>query len=147
VPLVQMVHENRCSVIPPTEGKELSAADVPEMLALAELTKPGPFGARTVELGTYLGLHCGGLVAMAGERLRIPGYTEISGVCTHPDHRGHGYASTLISALVGRISDRGEVPFLHVRPENKRAVELYRQHGFAERAEFHLAVLSRSQMQ
>ncbi len=74
--------------------------DVPEMVALAELTKPGPFGTRTRELGEYLGIRkTKRLVAMAGERLHLPGYTEVSAVCTHPDFQGRGYARELMSIL------------------------------------------------
>jgi ribosomal protein S18 acetylase RimI-like enzyme len=144
VPLLQMVQERCTTVTSTVEAEELNAADVSQMQVLAELTKPGPFGRRTHELGTYLGVRCEGrLVAMAGERLRVPGYTEISAVCTHPEHLGRGYASALAAALMRRIRDCGEVPFLHVRAENKRAVELYERLGFTGRAMFHLAVLYR----
>jgi GNAT superfamily N-acetyltransferase len=120
----------------------LTQADVPEMLALTKLTKPGPFGARTHEMGDYFGIRCAGtLAAMAGERLRLPGYTEISAVCTHPDHLGHGYASALMGGLMDRIFTRGEMPFLHVLPENTRAIQVYEQLGFTKRASMHLAVL------
>jgi ribosomal protein S18 acetylase RimI-like enzyme len=145
VPLLQMVHEE-CKLPSLTlEWIELGEADVPEMLALAALTKPGPFGKRTYELGTYIGLRREGrLVAMAGERLRVPGYTEVSAVCTHPDHCGHGYAGGLVAALVERIRNRREVPFLHVRPENVRAVKLYKWLGFRERLVLHMAVIRKS---
>jgi ribosomal protein S18 acetylase RimI-like enzyme len=116
---------------------QLSAADAPEMLALAELTRPGPFGIRTHELGTYLGIRKEGkLIAMAGERLRLPGFTEISAVCTHPDHTGRGHAAELVSVLVAQIFRRGESPFLHVREINTRAIELYLRLGFVRRRAF-----------
>lgn len=150
VPLLQMVYEG-CempspSLVPSLDPSiELKAEDSPEMLALAELTQPGPFGRRTHELGHYLGIRrAGSLVAMAGERLRAPDYTEVSAVCTHPDHFGHGYATALIAAVVKRIRDSGQTPFLHVRPENTRAAELYRRLGFTERAQLHLAVVRKS---
>ena len=120
----------------------LTHSDVPEMQALAQLTKPGPFGARTHEMGDYLGIRSAGiLAAMAGERLRLPGYTEISAVCTHPHHLGHGYASALMGELMNRIRNRRELPFLHVRPENTRAIQLYERLGFKQRASFYYAVL------
>jgi predicted GNAT family acetyltransferase len=121
---------------------DLSAPDVPEMLELTALTKPGPFNRRTHELGTYLGIRRDGrLVAMAGERLKVPGYTEVSAVCTHPDHAGHGYARILMTEVMRRICYRGETPFLHVREDNVRAIELYKRLGFKQRVLSHLAVL------
>ncbi|WP_328297378.1 GNAT family N-acetyltransferase [Streptomyces sp. NBC_00435] len=112
----------------------LGPADVPEMLDLIALTRPGPFLPRTVELGTYLGIRRGGrLVAMAGERLRPPGWTEISAVCTHPDHRGGGLATLLVRAVAAGIRERGDVPFLHTAASNTRAVRLYESIGFTVR--------------
>jgi len=142
-PLLQMVYDGRETSTSAVEMEELNAANVAEMLELAELTKPGPFGRRTHEMGTYLGIRSGGrLVAMTGERLHMPGYTEVSAVCTHPEHLGHGYARTLVGEIVRRICNRNEVPFLHVRRENTRAIELYKRLGFANRATLQLAVLS-----
>jgi predicted GNAT family acetyltransferase len=124
---------------------ELGSDDIPEMLALTELTKPGPFGTRTRELGTYLGIRqSGNLVAMTGERLAVPGYTEVSAVCTHPDHNGHGYAAALMKAVIKGIRDRGEIPFLHSRADNDRAVRLYERLGFKTRVELHLAVVRKA---
>jgi predicted GNAT family acetyltransferase len=121
---------------------ELSVADSPEMIELTALTKPGPFSTRTHELGTYLGIRdAGKLVAMAGERLKVPGFTEVSAVCTHPEHTGHGYARILMSEVMRRIRSRGEAPFLHVREDNVRAIALYERLGFAVRVVAHLAVL------
>jgi ribosomal protein S18 acetylase RimI-like enzyme len=146
-PLLQMLCENS-SAVPATlrtgqpEFIRLTNADVPEMLALTKLTNPGPFASRTHELGDYFGIRVAGtLAAMAGERLRLPGYTEISAVCTHPDHLGHGYASTLMGNLVERIRSRGEQPILHVLPENARAIQVYERLGFAKRTVLQLAVL------
>jgi ribosomal protein S18 acetylase RimI-like enzyme len=120
----------------------LTQADVPEMLVLTKLTIPGPFGARTHELGDYFGIRVGErLAAMAGERLRLPGYTEISAVCTHPDHLGRGYASSLIEMLVERICSRGESPFLHVRSTNLRAIQVYERLGFRKRITLNYTVL------
>jgi ribosomal protein S18 acetylase RimI-like enzyme len=121
---------------------ELGAADVPEMMELTALTKPGPFSKRTHEMGTYLGIRSNGkLIAMAGERMRVPGHTEVSAVCTHPEHAGHGYARILTAEVVQRIRGRGETPFLHVREDNVRAIELYHRLGFVRRVLLHLAVL------
>jgi ribosomal protein S18 acetylase RimI-like enzyme len=143
-PLLQMIlGEDAHLPVPPRSHEfiELTPADVPEMVALATLTKPGPFATRTREMGTYLGIRSGGkLVAMAGERLKLPGFAEISAVCTHPDHLGHGYAGFLMTLVAERIRERGEVPFLDVRPENTRAVQLYERLGFTRRHLYHYAV-------
>jgi len=145
VALLQMVREKGDK----TDGKkvafvELGESDVPEMMALAELTKPGPFSRRTREMGDYVGVREDGkLIAMAGERLRVPGYTELSAVCTHPDHLGRGYAGFLMSEIIRRIVERGERPFLHVRPENARAVGLYERLGFEKRLLKKYAILQR----
>jgi ribosomal protein S18 acetylase RimI-like enzyme len=150
-PMFQMLYENGSSSLsaPGSKGARstpefirLAQSEVPEMLALTKLTNPGPFGARTYEMGDYFGIRVEGrLVAMAGERLRLPGYTEISAVCTHPDHLGHGYASALMTLLMDRICSRGELPFLHVRSENTRAVQVYEHLGFMKRASLYYAVL------
>ena len=125
--------------------RELTMADVPEMLALTKLTEPGPFLPRTIELGAYLGVHdAGSLVAMAGERLHLTGFTEISAVCTHPQYRGRGYGNALLSALISRIMRRGETPILHVRTQNAAALRLYEKLGFKVRAQLHLAVIKYS---
>ncbi|MGC0412712.1 ribosomal protein S18 acetylase RimI-like enzyme [Streptomyces sp. SAI-195] len=113
---------------------ELDADSVPEMLDLVARTEPGPFWPRTRELGTYLGLRVDGtLVAMAGERLRPPGWTEISAVCTAPEARGQGHAARLVGALAARILARGERPFLHVAETNAGAIALYERLGFKTR--------------
>lgn len=113
---------------------ELGKDDVPDMLDLVARTEPGPFWPRTHELGTYLGIRVEGtLVAMAGERLRPPGWTEISAVCTAPEARGRGHAARLISGLAARIVARGDRPFLHVAEKNSGAVALYERLGFKTR--------------
>jgi predicted GNAT family acetyltransferase len=120
----------------------LNRSDVPAMLHLVELTKPGPFGSRTHELGNYIGLRIGGeLVAMAGERMRLTGYVEISAVCVHPAHRGKGYGRILISALAQAIVERGDIPMLHVFTDNGPAIALYDRLGFAIRRRLHVTVL------
>jgi len=112
----------------------LGDEDVPEMLALVEKTRPGPFARRTIALGTYLGIRDDGvLVAMAGERMHPAGYTEISAVCTDADHRGLGLASQLVRALVRSIRGRGETPFLHLTTENENAHRVYDALGFETR--------------
>jgi predicted GNAT family acetyltransferase len=112
------------------------------MIELTALTKPGPFSTRTHELGTYFGIREGGkLVAMAGERLKVPGYTEVSAVCTHPEHTGKGYARVLMIEVMRGIRQRGETPFLHVRQDNERAIALYERLGFIKRHRGHFAVI------
>ena len=142
-PLLQMVSEDDT---PPVAANfqiaELGLQDSPEMIELTALTKPGPFGPRTHELGTYLGIRREEkLVAMAGERLKVPGYTEVSAVCTHPDHLGHGYAQALMSEVMRGIRERDETPFLHVRADNARAVRVYEKLGFKTRKEGYFAVI------
>ncbi|MFF9983108.1 GNAT family N-acetyltransferase [Streptomyces erythrochromogenes] len=127
---------------PAPEAVRLGPSDVPEVLALIELTKPWPFLPRTVELGTYLGIrHRGRLIAMAGERLHPPGWTEISAVCTHPGYRGRGLATRLVRAVAAGIRERGEVPFLHTSAANTGAIRLYESIGFTlRRRPFFMAV-------
>ncbi|TWG96943.1 putative acetyltransferase [Nocardioides sp. J9] len=117
--------------------EELSADDAPAMRALAEETKPGPFWERTHETGRYVGVRddAGRLVAMAGERLRLSGWTEVSAVCTAPDARGRGLAERLVRDVAARIIERGDRPFLHVAATNTGAIRLYERLGFTVRAE------------
>jgi ribosomal protein S18 acetylase RimI-like enzyme len=128
------------------ELSELTESDAVEMLALARLTQPGPFGMRTRELGNYIGIRREGkIVAMAGERLRVDAYTEISAVCTHPAYLGRGFAAKLMTELAHRIRARGETPILHVRGSNTRAIALYERLGFETRAHLHCLVLRSEQ--
>ena len=147
-PLVQMVCANghgSATSNRSAEIVELGPRDSPEMLAVTELTKPGPFGTRTHELGYYVGIRQEGrLVAMAGERLKVPGYTELSAVCTHPDYLGRGYAGALMTKVMRQIRERGETPFLHVRADNARAIALYERLGFAIRHRGYFAVLRKT---
>ncbi|WP_319437612.1 GNAT family N-acetyltransferase [Mycobacterium sp. RTGN5] len=127
---VQLVDDG-VAAQPDDEAVRLTAADVPEMLALVEQTKPGPFLPRTIELGTYLGIRRGGrLVAMAGERLHPPGWTEISAVCTAADYRSRGLSTRLVHAVAHGIRQRGEIPFLHAAASNTNAIRLYQSLGF-----------------
>jgi ribosomal protein S18 acetylase RimI-like enzyme len=130
---VQLV-DNGLRAEPDPEAERLGPADVPEIVDLVARTKPGPFLKRTVELGTYLGIRDGGrLIAMAGERIRPPGWTEISAVCTDPAYRGRGLATRLVRAVAAGIRDRGDIPFLHAAADNTSAVRLYESLGFTVR--------------
>jgi GNAT superfamily N-acetyltransferase len=141
--LVQMIGE-RVTGVDCSEAIMLGAADVPEMLELAAQTVPGPFLTRTIELGDYLGIRCdGALVAMAGERFRLDGWTEISAVCTQPEHRGRGLASQLIGALIGGIQLRSQRVFLHVLSTNSGAIQLYEELGFRVRQTATMIVVTR----
>jgi ribosomal protein S18 acetylase RimI-like enzyme len=123
----------------------LGPDDVPVMMELTKLTNPGPFAARTRELGTFLGVRVDGrLVAMAGERMKPAEYTEITAVCVHPDHRGRGYAQMLLGAVARQISARGEIPFLHVFSDNDGAIALYRRQGMEIRRRLYVTVLGRN---
>ena len=123
----------------------LADADAGEMLALADLTKPGPFRPRTHTLGDFLGIRSEDrLVAMAGTRFQLDGYREVSGVCTHPDFAGRGLARSLVARIVNAIHAQRLVPFLHVDSENGRARSLYRHMGFVERAALPMVVVGRA---
>lgn len=112
----------------------LTPEDVPEMMKLVELTQPGPFSSGTIEMGNYIGIkEDGELIAMGGERMKPEGYTEVSGICTHPDHRGKGYAKAITGALTNAIFERGETPFLHVFNQNTPAIKLYEKLGYKTR--------------
>jgi predicted GNAT family acetyltransferase len=144
------VHQMIAARIAPPEDNadviELDDADAAEMQALAELTQPGPFHARTHTLGGFVGIRENGrLIAMTGERMRVPGFTEISAVCTHPDARGRGLAAKLMRIVAHRIVARGEELFLHVYPHNKSAIAVYERLGFRHRATVHLTVLRHRQ--
>ncbi|MGZ3756778.1 MAG: GNAT family N-acetyltransferase [Mucilaginibacter sp.] len=116
------------------ELKPLTTEHVPQMLALTKLTNPGPFAKKTIDFGHYQGIFDGDqLVAMAGQRLNIFNYAEISAVCTHPDYLGKGYARQLLLHHVHRIRAAGNIPFLHVRHDNHRAVNVYESLGFVAR--------------
>jgi len=123
----------------------LGSADVPAMMELTELTRPGPFSLRTHELGIFLGIRIDGrLVAMTGARMRPGRYTEMTAVCVHPDYRGRGYAQLLLAAVSRKLVAQGEIPFLHVFSDNDSAVALYRRQGMELRRRLHATVLSRS---
>lgn len=120
----------------------LDESDVPAMAELVALTNPGPFAARTHTLGTFLGIKLDGrLAAMIGERMKPGNYTEMTGICVHPDFRGRGYAQVLMGEIAKQIVARGEIPFLHVYSDNAPAIALYRRQGMAVRRTMHVTVL------
>jgi ribosomal protein S18 acetylase RimI-like enzyme len=145
--LSQMIAESDAELQPATDSdgpliRGLTAADVPQMIALAHVTEPGPFRQRTHELGAFFGIFEGDrLVAMAGQRLHLPQFVEVSAVCTHPDVRGRGYARLLIATVTREIRQRGKTPFLHVLADNHSAIRVYLTLGFTLRRNLHLAVL------
>ena len=141
---VQMLATRVPDAAPKADITILTDADAPEMVALARLTEPGPFLERTNRMGRFIGIRVNGrLAAMAGERMRIPGYTELSGVCTHPDLRGRGYARRLSTVVVSDIIARGERAFLHAWKSNHTAIALYEQLGFEVRTDVNISVLTR----
>ncbi|SIT45847.1 GCN5-related N-acetyltransferase [Paraburkholderia piptadeniae] len=143
--VLQMIWQGMLDRQDELQHVRLAVADVPEMLALITATEPGPFGPRTIELGSYFGIRTQDkLVAMAGERMRLDGFTEISAVCVDAAFRGRGYAAGLMRLLISAITARGETPFLHVFTSNRTAISLYRTLGFVDRREMHLTVLDRA---
>jgi len=144
---VQMIATRRMEMaMADDEVVALGDADAAEMLALAKLTEPGPFLPRTHTMGVFRGIRIEGrLAAMAGERFRFPGFTEVSGVCTHPDFRGRGLARRLSAAVGSGIEARGERPFLHAWSSNRPAISLYESLGFEIRAEVDVKVLERGE--
>jgi ribosomal protein S18 acetylase RimI-like enzyme len=119
---------------PTTELTTLTREHVPQMLSLTKLTNPGPFAERTIDFGHYRGVFENGeLAAMAGQRLHAFNYAEVSAVCTHPDHTGKGYARQLLIHQINRIQAAGEIPYLHVRSDNDRAIKVYESLGFVTR--------------
>ncbi len=137
-----------CAEPPPVSDQAfvtLGPDDVPDMLALTALTEPGPFAARTHEMGLYVGVRSedGRLAAMTGQRLGLGDFTEISAVCTHPDFQGRGYAKALVAYQAARIHGEGRTPFLHVKTENGAKV-VYEKLGFRVRRPIQYSVLARA---
>lgn len=123
----------------------LQTKHVDEMIALAKLTKPGPFDKRTIEFRHYYGIFDNDkLAAMTGQRLHVNNYTEISAVCTHPDLLGKGYAAALVKHQLRIICNDGQIPFLHVRDDNGRAIALYERLGFVQNGVMHFYFLKRN---
>lgn len=144
--VVQMVFEGDLTTDPPAfDILSLSEDDSSEMYELALLTRPGPYVRHTNRLGAFVGVrHEGRLIAMVGERMRMPGLTEVSGVCTHPDHRGRGYAAALMRVVMARMLAKRETPFLHANASNKGAIAVYERLGFRLRATMIATVLERA---
>ena len=142
----QMIGSPADSPLRDAEIVTLGAADVPAMMALTALTKPGPFAARTHELGTFLGIRAGGeLVAMTGERMKPGHFTEMTAVCVHPEYRGRGYAQALLAAVARQIEARDEIPFLHVFSNNASAIALYQRQGMRVRRRLHVTALMKQE--
>ncbi|MEO7924175.1 MAG: GNAT family N-acetyltransferase [Chitinophagaceae bacterium] len=145
IPLYQM----HCPVLQPVSVPEnlimpLGDEHIPLMLELTAMTKPGPFYQRTIDFGNYLGIFQDDqLVSMAGDRMKVNGYTEVSAICTHPDHTGKKYASYLTTRAAERIIQEGDIPFLHVRTDNLRAIEVYKKMGFEVRADINFAIFKK----
>lgn len=142
LPAHQMVVADLAPTAVPDNIRPLTDADVPQMLELIELARPGPFLPHTIELGSYFGVFAGDqLVAMAGERVHLPGHTEVSAVSTHPDHRGRGLGAALTHYVAAGIAARGEVAFLHVAQTNDNARRVYERLGFTTRTMVDFAVV------
>ncbi|MCJ8210119.1 GNAT family N-acetyltransferase [Mucilaginibacter sp. RS28] len=125
----------------------LNELHVPQMLELTKLTNPGPFNERTINFGNYYGVLVNDtLAAMAGQRLQPFDYTEISAVCTHPDHLGNGYATQLLTHQIQLITQVGKTPFLHVRNDNQRAIDVYQRLGFTIRKPAYFYVLVKDKL-
>ena len=144
----QMVYGNTRALPKGSKAAEilpLTNEHIPQMLALTKLTNPGPFGSRTIDFGHYTGIFDGDqLVAMAGQRLHAVPYAEISAVCTHPDYLGKGYARQLLTYQVNRILSELGIPYLHVRHDNHRAIQVYESLGFKKRTPIYFQVLQKS---
>lgn len=122
--------------------RPLAHEHVDQMVALATLTEPGPFGPRTISFGHYYGVFDGDkLVAMTGQRMHVQQFTEISAVCTHPNYAGKGHATALVRHQIALILNNGQTPFLHVRADNHRAIDVYKRLGFAVQGEMHFYFL------
>jgi ribosomal protein S18 acetylase RimI-like enzyme len=129
----------------------LSGADSEAMLALTDVAFPGFFRSHTYEMGAYFGVWLdsrgasGSLIAMAGERMALEGYAEISGVCTDPAHRGKGLAARLIARVAMHQREQDVTSFLHVATANTKAIDLYVRLGFVEARRITLTRLSRAE--
>jgi ribosomal protein S18 acetylase RimI-like enzyme len=142
MPCFQMVATNVSGAAMSDEIVELGPQDVRDMLALVDATRPGPFSERTIALGRYVGIRRGGhLVAMTGERVKCPGYTEVSAVCTADEVRGQGLARQLVLDVVAAIRARGDEAFLHVETGNTPAIGLYESMGFTTRIEAEASII------
>jgi predicted GNAT family acetyltransferase len=145
MPGIQMVLDKLVRPQGDAHIEELSDVDTPAMIELATLTKPGPFLARTHQLGTFWGVKENGqLIAMAGERMKLEGFTEVSGVCTHPNHRGRGLAALLSHVVAADILAHGQTPMLHAYASNAAAISVYEKLGFKLRRKMVVTALRRA---
>ncbi|TFF40304.1 GNAT family N-acetyltransferase [Mucilaginibacter psychrotolerans] len=141
---LQMVHDGRDTGLSSVSLTPLTEKHIPRMLSLTKLTNPGPFAERTIEFGHYHGVMDGDkLVAMAGQRMHVFNYAEVSAVCTHPDYLGRGYAKQVLQFQTQRILAAGDTPFLHVRSDNHRAIHVYQSLGFATRKTIHFYIIKK----
>jgi ribosomal protein S18 acetylase RimI-like enzyme len=141
IPCLQMVYNGTWGQVN-ADIIDLTNEHIPQMIALTELTKPGPFRERTIDFGSFQGIFENErLVAMAGQRMAPLPYVEVTAVCTHPDHTGKGYAKQLLLSQVNRIIGEGNIPFLHVREDNHRAIKVYESVGFVTRTDMHFYML------
>jgi predicted GNAT family acetyltransferase len=145
IPCYQMVYNGQVKDIQKDiELTPLRDEHIPQMLSLTKLTNPGPFAARTINFGHYYGVFDGDkLVAMTGQRMNALPYVEISAVCTHPDYLGKGYAQQLLNFHINRIIAAGNIPMLHVRHDNDRAVDVYKKVGFQIRREINFYIIKK----
>ncbi len=144
--LTQMVLEKPLNEVRTDNVTVLDDKDIDEMIALTKLTQPGPFRDRTIDYSGYIGIKTDGrLQAMAGHRLHMTGYTEISTVCTHPDSQGKGYAKQLLTLTAKSILSRNETPFLHTWERNSHAIEVYKKLGFKQRKLLTVASIKRKE--
>jgi GNAT superfamily N-acetyltransferase len=143
---LQFVYNNTIeAIVPTTVLTRLEKEHIPQMVELTRLTKPGPFASGTIAFGNYFGIFDGDkLVAMTGQRLHVAHYTEISAVCTHPDYLGKGYATQLLQHQLNLVTSDNQIPFLHVRDDNKRAIGVYEKLGFALRGPMIFYFMTRS---
>jgi ribosomal protein S18 acetylase RimI-like enzyme len=142
---LQMVYKG--DIVPVDESNLVVLTDehIPQMLELTKLTNPGPFALRTIDFGHYRGIFDGDkLVAMAGQRMNPLPYAEISAVCTHPNYAGRGYARLLLQYHCNRIISEGNIPFLHVKHDNDRAIKVYESIGFETRTKVYFYILKKN---
>lgn len=133
--MLQMVHNGVMPTSPATQQiTDLNDSHISQMIALTQLTKPGPFLDRTIEFGNYTGIFEGDkLVSMVGQRMQPFPYIELSAVCTHPDHLGKGCAGILLTEQIKRVIKANGTPFLHVLDDNYGAIKVYERVGFKTR--------------
>lgn len=143
--VMQLVAEDFHGVDDLEGVQPLTHADVPDILELTALTRPGPFGTRTIEMGDFVGVREDGkLIAMAGERMCLPGYTEVTAICTHPEYQGRGLARKVMSAAGKRVVAQGRIPFLHSLPDNEAALRVYASAGFEPRRMWQVNLFART---